>query len=255
MKHKWTWEELRAPELKALAEQSAIVLMPIGSIEQHGPHLPVSTDLISARWTSELAAQKLEKKGIPAVLAPSFVIANSMHHMHFPGSLSIEPRTFIQVLGEQCAAIAAQGFRRIALVNGHGGNTAPIDTALIEINRRLGFPVYRVSCIAGVDESQFLDTQTGMIHADEVETSIVLAYDETLVDPSYRELSGKPDYNTVYENEGSVATFHFMETHTENGIMGNAYAATKEKGQKLIEAYSDRVCEILSDKLLWDQPV
>ncbi len=255
MKNKFLWTHLRAPELKALAEKEAIVLMPVGAIEQHGPHLPVSTDLISAEWVCELAAERLEAKGLAAVIAPSFVIANSMHHMHFPGSLSIEPTTFIQVLKEQCRAIHAQGFRKIALVNGHGGNIAPINVAIIEINRELGIPVYNVPCNAGVDESQFLDKQKWMNHSGEVETSIVLAYDESLVDSCYKEMSGYPDNCTSYEDAGIMSTFHYMEAHTENGIMGDATTSTKEKGLALVNAYADNVVRALSDDIVWNTPV
>lgn len=130
-----------------------------------------------------------------------------------------------------------------------------MNLALNELNRKLGFPVYLVSCIGGVDESQFLDTQKGMIHADEVETSIVLAYNESLVDPCYKELRGNPNGCIEYEDHGAVSTFHYMESHTENGIMGNAYAATKEKGFQLVEAYSDNICRMLSDEHLWELPV
>jgi len=255
MKNKFLWEHLRAPEIRKLAEDDAIVLLPVGAIEQHGPHLPVNTDLISATWVSQLTAEKLSQQGIHAVIAPAFAIANSMHHMHFSGSLSIEPRTFIQVIGEQVDAIVAQGFRKIALVNGHGGNTAPINVALIEINRRLGFPVFNLSCIADVDESQFLTDQKSMHHSGEVETSIVLAYDETLVDPSYLELNGPVEGCIEYEDGPAVSTFHHMESHTPNGIMGAAYAATKEKGNALVQAYSDRLCRILADDRLWKLPV
>lgn len=251
MERSLKWDYLRSPELKQLSEENAVVLMPVGAIEQHGPHLPVATDLIVAEWVSEITAKKLRDKGIPAVIAPSFIIANSMHHMNFPGSLSIEPRTFIQVLREQCAAIASQGFRRIVLMNGHGGNTAPINTALIEINRSLGFHVYHMSCLADVDESQYLDTQKSMYHSGEVETSIILAYDETLVDPSYKTLSGPIESGTEYEDSGAMSTFRRMEEHTPNGIMGNAYAATKEKGLALVNAYGERITQILSDEKIW----
>lgn len=255
MKNHFLWEHLRAPELKALVEKDAIVLMPVGAIEQHGPHLPVSTDLISASWVCQLIAERLEARGIAAVIAPSFVIANSLHHMHFPGSLSLEPTTFIQVLKEQCRSIASHGFRKIALVNGHGGNIAPINVALIDINRELGIPVYNIPCTGGVDESQFLDKQKWMNHSGEVETSIVLAYDESLVDPCYKEMSGYPDNCTKYEDNGVLATFHHMEAHTENGIMGDATTASKEKGFALVNAYADNITEALADDILWTTPV
>lgn len=255
MKNQLMWEQLRAPELKKLAEDGAVVMIPMGAIEQHGPHLPVSTDTILAQWITELAAKEMSAKGVPVVIAPSFVIANSMHHMHFPGSLSLTPRTFMQVLEEQCQAVAAQGFRKIAIINGHGGNTEPIDVALIDINRKLGFPVYNVPYTAGIDESPFLDEQKGMIHSGEVETSLILAYDESLVDPCYREMSGNPGGCSQYEDCGALSTFHYMESHTENGIMGASYASSKEKGLALADAYCRRLVEVLSDEKLWEIPV
>ena len=255
MKNRFLWEHLRSPELKELAEREAIVIMPVGAIEQHGPHLPVNTDLITARWLSQLVAERLDKAGLPVVIAPEFVIANSLHHMNFAGSLAIEPLTFIQVLKEQCRAIHAQGFRKIALINGHGGNTAPMHVALIDINRELGVPVYHVNCLANVDESQYLDRQKGMIHAGEAETSIVLAYDESLVDPCYKEMFGNPEEYTRYEEEGILSTFRHMEVHTPNGIMGDARTASAEKGHALMNAYADNIAEALSDDMVWEAKV
>ena len=106
MKKTYRWDNLTSPEIAKLAENNAIVLIPTGSTEQHGPHLPVGTDAILATWMAERTARTLTEQGIPAVVAPTFAIANSMHHMNFAGSLSLSPRTYIQVLEEQCRAIA-----------------------------------------------------------------------------------------------------------------------------------------------------
>ena len=254
MKKTCRWDNLTSPEIAKLAENNAIVLIPTGSTEQHGPHLPVGTDAILATWMAERTAQTLTEKGIPAVVAPTFAIANSMHHMNFAGSLSLSPRTYIQVLQEQCRAIAAHGFKRIAIINGHGGNTAPTKTALIDINNELGFPVYFMSYIS-VDERPFLETQTGMNHACESETSMMLAYDETLVDPIYKQTSGYPDGCTKWEDEGVIHTFHHMEAHTVNGVMGNSYAATKEKGEAMAAAFTAKLVDALSDETIWQMKV
>ena len=72
MKNRFLWEHLRSPELKELAEKDAIVIMPVGAIEQHGPHLPVNTDLITARWLSQLVAERLDAQGLPVIIAPEF---------------------------------------------------------------------------------------------------------------------------------------------------------------------------------------
>lgn len=254
MKNRYRWDNLTSREIGALAQQNAVVLIPTGSTEQHGPHLPVGCDAILATWFAQRSAEGLSEKGVPAVVAPTFAVANSMHHMHFPGSMSLNPRTYIQALQEQCRAIASHGFRRIAIINGHGGNIAPTKTALIDINIELGFPVYFLEYIV-VDEAPFLETQKSMNHACESETSLMLAYDDSLVDPVYLETSGYGGGCTKYEDEGVLHTFHRMEAHTKNGVMGNSCAATKEKGIALADATTRRLVEILSDEEIWKQPV
>lgn len=255
MKKTYRWDNLTSPEIKALSEKKAIVLLPMGSTEQHGPHMPVGCDAIMATWFAERTAQALIAKGIPAVVAPTFAVANSMHHMNFAGSISLHPQTFMQNFQEQCEAIAKHGFRKIVVINGHGGNKHPALAALVDINLKLGFPVYFMSYLSGTDEEPFLETQTGMIHACESETSLMLAYDETLVDPVYLETSGYPGECTKAEDEGHIFTFHRMEAHTQNGVMGNSCKATKEKGLALAEAITGRLTETLSDDTLWDQHV
>ena len=254
MKKTYRWDNLTSRELGALAESNAIVLLPTGSTEQHGPHLPVGTDAILATWFAERTAQGLLEKGIPAVVAPTFAVANSMHHMNFPGSLSLRPRTYMEALQEQCRAIAAHGFKRMAIINGHGGNIAPTKAALVDINIELGFPVYLLEYIV-VDEAPFLDTQIGMNHACESETSMMLAFDESLVDPIYKETSGYPDGCTKWEDEGVIHTFHHMEAHTVNGVMGNSYAAAREKGEAMAKAFTDKLVEALSDETIWQMKV
>ena len=254
MKKSYRWDNLTSREIRALSEQEAIVLLPTGSTEQHGPHLPVGTDAILATWFAERTAAALQEQGIPAVVAPTFAVANSVHHMNFPGSMSLNPRTYIQALQEQCRAIAAHGFHKIAIINGHGGNIAPTKTAIIDINIELGFPVYLLDYMV-VDEAPYLETQKGMIHACESETSLMLAYDETLVDPIYKETSGYPHGCTHLEDAGLIHTFHRMEAHTVNGVMGNSYAATREKGEAMAEATTKKLAEILSDDILWKMKV
>lgn len=255
MKNNVRWDHCTSPEIRRLAEQQAIVLLPTGSTEQHGPHLPVGTDAILATWFAERTARGLCEKNIPAVVAPTVAVANSMHHMHFPGSMSLHPRTYMKMLQEECEAIAAHGFRKIVIVNGHGGNVNPTMAALVDINITLEFPVYFLDYMSGTDESPFLETQIAMIHACESETSLMLAYDETLVDPVYRETKGYPGDTTEAEDRGLIRTFHRMDAHTENGVMGNSYMATKEKGERLAEAATARLVETLSDERLWGLPV
>jgi creatinine amidohydrolase len=258
MKNPIRWEHLTSPEVKALSEKEAIVLIPVGSIEQHGPHLPLGCDTIIAAEMSERAAEMLSRNGIPSVVAPPLAICNSTHHMSFAGSMTLTPQTFITVLSEYCRNIASHGFRKIVIVNGHGGNSHPIQTALVAINEELGFPVYQINYYSGLTKEitrSILSTQDSIIHACECETSLMLAIDETLVDPIYKETSGSMSVGTSLEDRGLISTFHRMESHTENGVMGNSYAATKEKGEKLVSVVVDFLYDVLINEELWSGKV
>lgn len=254
MKNKLRWDNLTSLELKELSLQNAIVLLPIGSIEQHGPHLPVGCDTILATEISEKVCKRLLINNIPAVVAPSLSVCNSKHHMSFSGSMSLSPRTFITVLEEYCNSIAAHSFKRIVLVNGHGGNEHPIQTAIIDINEKLQFPIYQVNYYENMipkDGINILETQDGMYHACEGETSLMLAINENLVDDVYKQTSGNTGLGNELEDSGKIKTFHKMESHTLNGVMGNSYSASRYKGERLIETVVENLYEILSKEELW----
>lgn len=255
MKNPIRWDHLTSPQLKALQEQGAIVLLPLGSTEQHGPHLPVGTDALMATAMSERIALALQQRGKPCVVAPTIAVANSVHHMSFCGSLTLKPQTYMNMLRDYCHAIAAHGFRKIVLVNGHGGNNAPTDTALIDINEELGFPVYFTGYFSGdpTAQSDVLETQSGMVHACESETSLMLALDESLVDPVYQQTKGNIGYDYAPEDNAVLFTFHRMESHTENGVMGNSYAATKKKGEAMGHRMVESMVDILCDDELWSR--
>ena len=257
MKNSIRWDNLTSPELKRLAEQEAIVILPTGSTEQHGPHLPVGTDNLLATFMGEFIAEQLTKRGTPCIVAPSIAVANSTHHMNFSGSMTLSPATYISVLKDYCRSIAAHGFRKILILNGHGGNTAPTQTAIIDINAELGFPVYFAGYSSGDPEAEgeILESQSKMIHACECETSMVLAMDETLVDPVYKTTRGNFGYDFEPMDKGVVYTFHRMESHTENGVMGNSYLATKEKGDLLKLRFAAGMVSLLENQELWKRTV
>ncbi|HIU43548.1 MAG TPA: creatininase family protein [Candidatus Ventrousia excrementavium] len=257
MKNPVRWDNLNTRELKALSEQQAIVLLPVGSTEQHGPHLPVGCDNLMATGMSERIAAELNRRGKPCVVAPSIAVANSTHHMSFCGSMTLRAETYMHLLFDYCRSIASHGFRKIVIVNGHGGNVAPTETALIEINEALGFPVYFTGYWKGdkTAQSDILESQTGMIHACEGETSLLWALDEEWIDPIYKETKGNPGYPLEAEEDGTLSTFHRMEAHTENGVMGNAWLASREKGEKMVERMVKGMADVLCDDRLWEQRV
>lgn len=255
MKNKNSWDNLTSLEIGNLAKLDPIVIIPIGSIEQHGPHLPVGTDTIVAVEVAQRVAVKLNTLNKACVVAPAVTVANSKHHMHFAGSMTLTPSDFYNVLHAYINSITTHGFKKILLLNGHGGNTAPISTSLIMLNETFGFPImncgYWVAASKVMKET--LTAQSGMIHACEAETSLMLAIDESLVDPIYKTLVCKEKNSGVRAfAEGFINTFHFIEEETDSGAIGYPNAATAQKGRIILEKTSDIIAELLADEELWE---
>src|SRR5690242_3248591 len=114
------------PEIRDLLGTNQIVLLPIGAHEQHGLGIAMSTDTISADGLCRRAAARL---GARAAVAPAIPFGVSWHHMHFPGTISLTSETLTTLLVEVVTSLARHGFPRVAIVNGHGGNTAALTTA------------------------------------------------------------------------------------------------------------------------------
>src|SRR5207244_8776702 len=120
------------------------VLIPIGTTEQHGHHMPLDTDCFIARSLCARAAAEGETAGVELLVAPTLNVTLSWYHMQFPGSIRLSTTTFLQVFREICDSLAQHGFRNLVAVNGHGGNAAALTVAVnhyLETTGRLFFLV------------------------------------------------------------------------------------------------------------------
>ena len=117
------WEELTSPEIGALDRDRTVLVLPLGSVEQHGNHMPLGTDTLLAQAVCLAAA---EQAGKVAVLPPPWY-GFSAHHMRFPGSITLRAETLMALAEDVVGAVVKHGFRRILIVNGHGGNGGVID--------------------------------------------------------------------------------------------------------------------------------
>ena len=175
MTHAVEWEKLRRGELASLAEKGAWVLVPVGSMEQHGEHLPVDTDTMTAWHVARSAACKLEHP--PVVVTPPVWAGLSPHRTGFPGAISLRLETVSSLITDICTSIHSQGFDGIVLVNGHGGNQSLLEALALELRQRLNLPILAVTywdLIPGVLEEVREGEGFGIGHSGELETSIQL---------------------------------------------------------------------------------
>src|SRR5262245_60193752 len=137
-----TWPEVEA----AQAAGVDAVLLPIGSTEQHGRHMPLDTDCLIARELCRLAAEAGEREGVSLIVAPTLNVTLSWYHMQFPGSLRLSTTTFLHVFREVCDSLVHHGFENLVAVNGHGGNIAALTVAINHYFETTGRRVFLAQC-------------------------------------------------------------------------------------------------------------
>jgi len=253
MKDQIYWEQLRSPQLKSLADVNAIVVVPVGSMEQHGPHLPVKVDALLATEVARRAALKVQTHQ-PILVTPTVWCGLAEHHMDFCGTLTLDFETFHALLRNLCRSIRHHGFRRIFLLNGHGGNIAALNVICSELIRELeGLRVVSGTywTLPEVAEkfSEILEVQQNVRHAGEAETSMMLALEPELVDQSIlNQADGTPEI--PFYGSGVSRWVSFKEV-SANGVIGSPSVATAAKGELLLEVASEGIAGVLQNPTLW----
>ncbi len=246
------WHKLRAPELRALAKADAMVIIPVGSTEQHGPHLPVQVDARLAGEVAKGAAARIAEHQA-VVVAPTLWCGLAEHHMAFGATITLDFATFHALIRCVCESILRHGFRRLALLNGHGGNIKALDVIAGELQRELGASVVSATywTVSGVADAfrEILDEQTGVAHACEAETSMMLALEPELVDRD--EMARVAGVARNLSVSGGVYRWRGFDEMTESGVIGFPAAASAEKGERLLRAAADGVAEALTNEEIW----
>jgi creatinine amidohydrolase len=254
------WEELSAPEIAALDRDRTIVVLPLGSVEQHGRHMPVGTDMLLSYTVSLAVAERLA--GRVAVLPPPWY-GFSAHHMRFPGTVTLRLETLMSVVEDIAASLVAHGFRRILIVNGHGGNNGAIDVLASE----LGYRHYGKARIAALTYFQLArdaiaelrrSAPGGMGHACEFETSMMMHLRADLV-AIERAVTTYPDPGSRYLTTdllggSAVRTYRDFADLSESGTFGDPSLATPETGARFFEAVVGELARFLEDFAAWTIP-
>ena len=131
----YAMEEMTWPEVRDALAEAQVAIVPVGSCEQHGPHLALSVDIAGAEAFARRVAEAVHPV---ALLAPPLKFGISIHHMPFPGTLTLQPETFETVLMEVAASLREHGVGRLFVVNGHGGNQNALGIASAKMRRDLG---------------------------------------------------------------------------------------------------------------------
>lgn len=233
-------EEMSWCEVEEALRRTDVILVPIGSIEQHGPHLPLNTDTIVPFEFAKRVADK-----IGALVAPPIRPGVSSHHMPKPGTIAIEPSTLIALVKDYCRCLFKHGFKRIFLLNGHGGNSNTVGVAVQELHDELP-----EAQIAYFDWWVFIPKEMGElmspsegIHANKAETAWMLAVAPDLVNMS-KAVDELPPFvkDGMSEEEFRVymAAVRTIDDLSKSGCVGKATEATKEFGEECLNKAVER---------------
>ena len=247
------WREMTAAEVAALDAVAVVAILPLAAIEQHGPHLPLSTD---ADIVEGILARALADRpdGLPATALPPVLVGRSDEHDGFAGTLTLRAETLGAVLTEIGAGVAAAGVRRLVLLNSHGGNPPVMEIAAGALRRRHGMMVVPANTYHLYDPAEAFaaeEVRLG-IHAGAIETSIMLHLKPDLVHMAeardFESLTGR--MAREYRHLSPQGRFGFAWKAGDlnpAAAVGDAAAADAARGKALVEQAAARLLELLAE--------
>lgn len=245
-----------APEIAELAEQpGSLLVVPVGSIEQHGDHLPVATDTLLVSAVTSACTERLhEEEDVPVLVGPPVWSGHSPHHMSFGGTLTGEFDTLLDLLEEVAASGLDNGFDAVVFVNGHGGNTSLIGAAVSTVGGAhpdaevLGLTYFELAA-SFADEIRESDPG-GMAHGGEFETSLMLhCHPESVRDDADAEYLEDP-YDHTNEDllvSGPVSVYRPFDEYSDSGAIGDPGLASAAKGERFFDGIVDELSDLLSE--------
>lgn len=249
------YEDLTGPDIAEVISPSTILLLPVGATEQHGPHLPMSVDTVIAH---EVAAAVVDECGeeLDVWQLPTLSITKSNEHAWSPGTLYLSPETLLAVLRDIGRSVAATGAERLVLLNGHGGNTTHLGTALRELRLAHGLKTFLMHpslppAYGGTSTAEEL----GMgIHGGRNETSVFMHLRPDLVDLSKaeRKVPEALADNTHVKFGGSVSFGWLSNDFDPEGYIGDPTGATAELGEELFTNAVATLSEAMAEVRTFD---
>ena len=237
-----------------------IAVLPVAATEQHGPHLPLCVDTVLVDGVVAAALPHLAP-ALPVLFLPTQAVGLSPEHAAFPGTLTLKAETILRLWTDIGESVAASGVKKLLLLNSHGGQVSVMDMVARDLRARLGLLVYSVSWfnlpllggqgqdingLFGAEEHRF------GIHAGDIETSMMLALKPDLVDMTRAANfpSSAQDRAQAYDilgNGKSAKLGWQMQDYNPQGAVGNAAAATADKGHALVQAAGLGLARLLGE--------
>lgn len=239
-------ENLSFKQIDALDREKTIVILPCGSMEQHGPHLPNGMDTHIAVEIVERATKNVADT-LDCLVLPAIPVGQSPEHMDYPGTLTFSAETYIRMLKEICGSVARHGFKKMYIVNGHGGNISAISAAAFDIRDQYKIRIFMFNVWAVVIDMAARVTRREAphkvdAHGGEIETSLVL-----YTHPEQVHLEWAVDEENPLLAQGELINlggpigfnWNSLEDIAPSGISGKASYGSAEKGEAILNALVD----------------
>ena len=240
------FQEMTAFEIKDVDRENVLVVLPIAAVEQHGPHMPTGTDNFLCTALAEALEQSIPEK---VLLAPTLWLGASAHHLRIGATLDSPLEVYIETLMGMARSVLNDGFRRILLLNGHGGNIDPVRVALRRIQNEYVDRLLTAACYWDVADElikQSLDGAHKFVgHACEFETSMLMHLRPELVKLELVKDAGE----LITDNLGGVYISRDLRQRTAEGCTGRPDLASAEKGRMLFAGILEALVETV-DSLL-----
>jgi creatinine amidohydrolase len=240
---KMTW-----PELEQALEEVELAVIPVGSTEQHGPNTTFDTDTVRARGFSRLLAERMHPK---VIVTPAVTVGLSLHHMNFPGSMTLRAGTLLEVLFDMAWSVKQHGIEKVLYLNGHGGNRPVLDITCTRVQHELdmlvGWTGTMDDIVADVMAENVESETYG--HACEAETAQLYYVDS---DPEHRSIRDDAledsDIQLPDWRERLINMPYTFDEVTRKGNLGDARQYSEELGEKMTEKGLDRVVAAIAEQ-------
>ncbi len=237
--------ELTQPEIAAQFRKNPLVIMPAGSVEQHGPHLPTGTDIFASIAIAHAVAERID-----GLVLPGGPLGVTPMHAPFEGTITLTPETYMRLIVETCAATARHGAKYLLIVNWHEGNSASLALAADSLHRDHGMTVLTAqACYVAAD--LFGEECGGLTHGGEIEALAILAHRPDLVHLERVDYSSDHTHGQKMDNLRRTRSYQPVLTDIRSiaptGWYGDPRGATVEKGHRMLNEIADAIAKEASE--------